>query len=114
MLKPGDQHVESGGEPLAAVVDPDVLADGDQGREAVGRQRTEELVQLGPDGGVADVLLVDRGRGAADGKADGVVKRSRCRPSACGSRGQLDGTGTGDGWSGWTGLRQLLFRCQMR
>ena len=62
MLKPGDQHVESGGEPLAAVVDPDVLADGDQGREAVGRQRTEELVQLGPDGGVADVLLVDRGR----------------------------------------------------
>jgi hypothetical protein len=62
VLKPGDQHVESGGEPLAAVVDPDVLADGDQGREAVGRQRTEELVQLGPDGGVADVLLVDRGR----------------------------------------------------
>ena len=36
MLKPVDQHLEAGGEPLVAVVDPDVLAEGDQGREAVG------------------------------------------------------------------------------
>jgi len=28
--------LKPGGEPLVAVVDPDVLADGDQGREAVG------------------------------------------------------------------------------
>jgi hypothetical protein len=38
VLQPGHQHVESGGEPLVAVVDPDVLADGDQGREAVWRE----------------------------------------------------------------------------
>ena len=44
MLQPVDQHLEAGGEPLVAVVDPDVLAEGDQGREAVGVQRTEELV----------------------------------------------------------------------
>jgi hypothetical protein len=44
MLKPVDQHLETGGEPLVAVVDPDVLAEGDQGGEAVGGQRAEELV----------------------------------------------------------------------
>ena len=44
MLKPVDQHLEAGGEPLVAVVDPDVLAEGDQGWEAVGGQRAEELV----------------------------------------------------------------------
>ena len=36
MLQPVDQHLEAGGEPLVAVVDPDVLAEGDQGWEAVG------------------------------------------------------------------------------
>ena len=61
MLQPVDQHLEAGGEPLVAVVDPDVLAEGDQGGEAVGGQRSEELVQLGSDGWVADALLVDRG-----------------------------------------------------
>ena len=73
MFQPVDQHVEAGGEALVAVVDPDVLAKGDQGWEAVGGQCAEELVQLGPDLRVADALVVDRGRGGADGKADGVV-----------------------------------------
>ena len=73
MLQPSNQHVQAGGKPLVAVVDPDVLAQGDQGGEAVGGQRAEELVQLGSGGWVADALFVDRGGGAADGKADGVV-----------------------------------------
>jgi hypothetical protein len=50
-----------------------VLAQGDQSREAVGGQRAEELVELGPGRWVADALLVDRVGGAADGEADGVV-----------------------------------------
>jgi hypothetical protein len=73
VFQPINQHVQAGGEALVAVVDPDVLAEGDQGGEAVGRQRAEELVQLGSDGWVADALFVDRGWGGADGKADGVV-----------------------------------------
>jgi len=73
VLEPVDKHVEAGGEALVAVVDPDVLAEGDQGWEAVGGQGAEELVELGSDGGVADALFVDRGWGGADGKADGVV-----------------------------------------
>jgi hypothetical protein len=73
MLQPISQHLEAGAEPLVAVVDPDMLAQGNQGREAVGGERTEELVQLGSDGWVADALLVDGGARAADGKADGVV-----------------------------------------
>jgi hypothetical protein len=73
VFQPVDQHVQAGGEPLVAVVEPDVLAEGDQRGEAVGGQRAEELVQLGSDGGVTDALFVDRG-GAADGKADGVVQ----------------------------------------
>ena len=75
MLKPVDQHLEAGGKPLVAVVDPDVLAESDQGGEAVRRQRAEERVQLGPNRRVADALLVDRGMRAADGKADGVVEQ---------------------------------------
>ena len=59
MLKPVNQDVEAGGEPLVAVVDPDVFAQGDQGGEAVGGQRAEELVELRPGGWVADALLVD-------------------------------------------------------
>jgi hypothetical protein len=35
MLQPIDQHLQADGEPLVAVVDPDVCAQGDQGREAV-------------------------------------------------------------------------------
>src|SRR6266508_3450911 len=54
VLQPVDQDVEAGGEPLVAVVEPDVLAEGDQGWEAFGGQRAEELVQLGPDRRVAD------------------------------------------------------------
>ena len=73
MFQPIDQHLEAGGEPLVAVVDPDVLAEGDQGGEAVGGQRAEELVQLGSNRCIADPLLVDGGARAADGKADGVV-----------------------------------------
>src|SRR6266545_3539913 len=73
LLQPVDEDVEAGGEPLVAVVEPDVLAKGDQGWEAFGGERAEELVQLGPDRGVADALLVDGGARAADRKADGVV-----------------------------------------
>jgi hypothetical protein len=72
-LQPVDEHVEAGGEPLVAVVEPDVLAEGDQGGEAVGGQGAEELVQLGSGCRVADALLVDSGGGAADRKAGGVV-----------------------------------------
>ena len=68
MLQPVDQHLEAGGEPLVAVVDPDVLAEGDQGGKAVGGQRTEELVQPGSDRRVADALLVDRGPGLLTAK----------------------------------------------
>ena len=57
-LQPVDEHVEAGGEALVAVVDPDVLAEGDQGGEAVGGQRPEELVELVSGGLVADALLV--------------------------------------------------------
>jgi hypothetical protein len=73
VLQPSNQHIQSGCEAFLAVVQPDVLTQGDQGGEAVGGQRAEELVQLGSDGGIADALLVDRG-GAANGKADGVVQ----------------------------------------
>jgi hypothetical protein len=59
VFQPISQHLEAGGEPLVAVVDPDVLAEGDQGGEAVGGQRPEELVQPASDGLVADALLVD-------------------------------------------------------
>jgi hypothetical protein len=54
MFQPISQHLEAGGKPLVAVVDPDVLAQGDQGGEAVGGQRAEELVQLASDRRVAD------------------------------------------------------------
>jgi hypothetical protein len=37
VLEPGDEDVEAGGEPLVAVVDPNVFAQGDQGGEAVRR-----------------------------------------------------------------------------
>src|SRR4029453_4751905 len=36
MLQPIDQHLQADGEPLVAVVDPDMFAQGDQGGEAVG------------------------------------------------------------------------------
>jgi hypothetical protein len=36
VLESGDEEVEAGAEALVAVVDPDVFAQGDQGREAVG------------------------------------------------------------------------------
>jgi hypothetical protein len=50
VCQPIDQHLEAGAEPLVAVVDPDLVAEGDQGGEAVGGKRAEELVQLGPGG----------------------------------------------------------------
>jgi len=37
-LESVDEGVEAGGEPFVAVVDPDVCSEGDEGREAVGRQ----------------------------------------------------------------------------
>jgi hypothetical protein len=68
LLQPVDQDVQAGGEPLVAVVDPDVLAEGDQGGEAVGGQRAEELVELGSGRLVADALLVDGGGGLLTAK----------------------------------------------
>jgi hypothetical protein len=53
-----DQDVEAGGEALVVVVEPDVLAEGDQGGEAVGGQGAEELVELGAGRRVAEALLV--------------------------------------------------------
>jgi hypothetical protein len=35
VLQPGDQRVQAGGEPLVAVVNPDVFAQGDQGGKTV-------------------------------------------------------------------------------
>jgi hypothetical protein len=75
VLKPSNQQVQAGREPLVAVVDPDVFAQGDQGWEAVGGLGPEELVQLGSCRWVADALLVDGGGGTADGEADGVVEQ---------------------------------------
>src|SRR4029450_11786662 len=60
VCQPSDQHLEAGAEPLVAVVDPDLVAQGDQGRETFWGQGAEELVQLGPGGWVADAGLVDR------------------------------------------------------
>jgi hypothetical protein len=77
VFQPVNQDLEAGGEPLVAVVDPDVFAQGDQGGEAVGGQRSEELVQLASDGVVAEALFVDRGGRSADGKADGVVEQQK-------------------------------------
>ena len=73
MLQPINQHLQPSCESFVAVVDPDVLAEGDQGWEAVGGQGAKELVELGSDGGVADALFVAGGWGGTDGKADGVV-----------------------------------------
>jgi hypothetical protein len=73
LLQPDNQHVQAGGEAVVVVVEPNVLAEGDQGGEAVGGQGAEELVQLGAGGCVADALLVGGDAGAADRKADGVV-----------------------------------------
>jgi hypothetical protein len=36
VLQPVDEDVQAGGEPLVTVLEPDVLAEGDQGGEAVG------------------------------------------------------------------------------
>jgi hypothetical protein len=63
VLQPVGEDVQAGGEPLIAVVEPDVLAEGDQGGEAVGGQRAGELVQLGSGRRVTDALLVDGGGG---------------------------------------------------
>jgi hypothetical protein len=57
-LQPVDEDIEANGETLVAVVDPDVLAERDQGREAIGGQRAEELVEPGSGGYVPDALLV--------------------------------------------------------
>jgi hypothetical protein len=35
LLEPVDEHVDAGGESFVPVVEPDVLAEGDQGGEAV-------------------------------------------------------------------------------
>jgi hypothetical protein len=73
VLQPINQHLQAGGEALVAVVEPDVLAEGDKGWEAVGGSERKNWWSWVPDGGVADALFVDRGWGGADGKADGVV-----------------------------------------
>jgi hypothetical protein len=58
-VQPVDEHVEAGCESLVAVVEPDVLAEGDQGGEAVIGKGPEELVELLPGRRVLDTLLVD-------------------------------------------------------
>src|SRR6266496_3670867 len=73
LLQPLDERVEAGREPFIAVVEPDVLAERRQGGEAVGGQGAEELVEPFPRRRVAEALLVERGRRAADREADGVV-----------------------------------------
>jgi HSP20 family protein len=71
-VDPGEERVEAGGESLVAVVGPDVLADGGEGGEAIGRQGPEEGVQPVPGRGVVDALLVDGGA-VAEREAEGVV-----------------------------------------
>jgi hypothetical protein len=44
-FQPVDERVDAGGESLVAVVEPDVLAKGDQGGEAVIGKRPEEFVE---------------------------------------------------------------------
>ena len=51
--------VKAGAEAFVAVVDPHVLAERDQGGEAVGWQGSDEGVQLGSGRGVAHALFVD-------------------------------------------------------
>ena len=67
-LESADEGAEADGKPFVAVVDPDICSEGDQGREAVGRQRPEERVESAPGRGVPEALLVDGG-----GAAEGVV-----------------------------------------
>jgi HSP20 family protein len=71
-VDPGEERVEAGGESLVAVVGPDVLADGGEGGEAIGRQGPEEGVQPVLGRGVVDALLVDGGA-VAEREAEGVV-----------------------------------------
>jgi len=52
-------QVEAGCESLVAVVEPDVLAEGDQGGEAVIGKGPEEFLELLPGRRVLDTLLVD-------------------------------------------------------
>jgi hypothetical protein len=44
-FQPVDERVDAGGESLVTVVDPDVLAEGDQGGEPVTGKRPEEFVE---------------------------------------------------------------------
>jgi hypothetical protein len=69
-----DERVDAGGESLVAVVEPDVLADGDQGGEEVTGKRPEELVEPGSSRRVLDTLFVDGDAGAADLKSEDVVE----------------------------------------
>jgi hypothetical protein len=72
-LQPVDERVDAGGESLVAVVEPDVLAEGDQGGEPVTGKRSEEFVESFSGRRVLDTLFVDGDAGAADLKSDGVV-----------------------------------------
>ena len=107
------EGVEAGAEPFAAVVDPDVFAEGDQGGEAAGRQRPEERVEFASGRGVSDALLADGG-GAVEGEAEGVVVEQGEGQTGfwCGEAGGVqrgeEGLGEGEGvWSeGVAGLEQ--------
>ena len=59
---------------MGAIVEPDVLAEGDQGGEEVTGKRPEELVELCSGRRVLDTLFVDGDAGAADLKSEGVVE----------------------------------------
>jgi hypothetical protein len=58
-LDAAEEGVEAGGESLVAVAGPDVLAEGGQAGEAVGRRWPEEGMQLVPGRGVLGALFVD-------------------------------------------------------
>jgi hypothetical protein len=65
-VDPGEEGVEAGGEPLVAVVGPDVLAEGGDGGEALGWQGPEEGVELVAGRGILDargVACSSPGRG---------------------------------------------------
>jgi len=66
-LEPVDEHVEAGCESLVAVVQPHVLATGDEGGEAVTGKRPEEFVVAPP---------ASRSISACDQPADSALSRT--------------------------------------
>jgi len=72
-VESADKNVKASREPFVAVVEPDVLAEGDKCREAVGGQGPKERVEFVSGRGILYPLFVDGGW-AAERETEGVVE----------------------------------------